>query len=297
MRFATLLLGGAAALQLGLPTRSPHAMRMRMQLPETDSKPAAEAALTANAMKSASSRPRGEVVRVENPVIIPNEQIEFTEINPEVEKANAAAPKELQEVIRRAEFWTNETCSILEVINVVGRVSAASDFAVRSEFTVAADREESLAQSGTMNRYEMAQRMGCTERIALVLNAPKLPFTNEKLAASVGMTCEEFNSIPVTVAATNVVYDALAESRSGLIPYAALDQRLTEWLNEDGSLNRSRFLTGLAKSRFVVIIAWFWFGKGNFVWVLLAAQALHDLRPDIFPTAKELGLDKVGFFV
>ena len=24
-----------------------------------------------------------------------------------------------------------------------------------------------------------------------------------------------------------------------------------------------RFMTGLAKSRFVVIIAWFWFGKGG----------------------------------
>ena len=101
----------------------------------------------------------------------------------------------------------------------------------------------------------------------------------------------------MTVAAANVVYDALAESRSGLIPYADLDKRRDEWVNEDGSINRSRFLTGLAKSRFVVIIAWFWFGKGNFVWVLLSAQALHDLRPDLFPTIKELGLDKVGFFV
>ena len=60
------------------------------------------------------------------------------------------------------------------------------------------------------------------------------------------------------------------------------------------SLDQVRFKIGLAKSRFLVIIAWFVFGKGNFVWVLIFAQALHDIRPDLFPTPKELGLDKVG---
>ena len=91
---------------------------------------------------------------------------------------------------------------------------------------------------------------------------------NEKLAASFGMTCADFEDIPVTVDACNVAYDALAESRSGLIPYADADKRRNEWLNDDGSFNQPRFLTGLAKSRFTVIIAWFIFGKGNFVWVL-----------------------------
>ena len=107
----------------------------------------------------------------------------------------------------------------------------------------------------------------------------------------------DFWSIPVTEAACNVVYDALAESRSGLIPYDTIDARRKEWVNADGSLNKPRFLIGLAKSRMLVIIAWFVFGKGNFVWVLVAAQALHDIRPDLFPTPKDLNLDKVGFFV
>ena len=30
---------------------------------------------------------------------------------------------------------------------------------------------------------------------------------------------------------------------------------------------------------------------------LRVAQALHDIRPDLFPTPKDLGLDKIGFFV
>ena len=137
--------------------------------------------------------------------------------------------------------------------------------------------------------------LGVTERIGQQ-NIPNRPFTNEKLAASFGMTCADFEDIPVTVDACNVAYDALAESRSGLIPYADADKRRNEWLNDDGSFNQPRFLTGLAKSRFTVIIAWFIFGKGNFVWVLVFVQALHDVRPDIFPTPKEAGLDKIGFF-
>ena len=68
-------------------------------------------------------------------------------------------------------------------------------------------------------------------------------------------------------------------------------------IKEDGSLDLVRFAVGLFKSRFVVIVAWFLFGKGNFVWVLVAAQALHDIRPDLFPTPKDLNLDKIGFFV
>jgi len=129
-------------------------------------------------------------------------------------------------------------------------------------------------------------------------NAPKRPFTDEKLAASVGLTCDDFNQLPVSIAACNIVYDALAESRSGLIPYADSDARRAAFTaTEDGSLDQTKFKIGLAKSRFLVIVAWFVFGKGNFVWVLVIAQALHDIRPDLFPTPKDLGLDKIGFFV
>ena len=52
-------------------------------------------------------------------------------------------------------------------------------------------------------------------------NVPNLPFTNAKIAASVGLTVDDFQALPVTRAACNVLFDGLAESRSGLIPYKA----------------------------------------------------------------------------
>ena len=91
--------------------------------------------------------------------------------------------------------------------------------------------------------------------------------------------------------------DALAESRSGLIPYATSDTRRAEWINDDGSLNVIRLKTGLIKSRLVVIFAWFWFGKGNFVWVLVSVKFLHDWKPDLVPSPVDMGLFKIGTFI
>ena len=50
----------------------------------------------------------------------------------------------------------------------------------------------------------------------------------------------------------------------------------------EGALDLGRLKFGLYKSRAVVIFAWFWFGKGNFVWILVIARTLADLRPDLF---------------
>eukprot|EP00316_Scyphosphaera_apsteinii_P009844 CAMPEP_0119309390 /NCGR_PEP_ID=MMETSP1333-20130426/15261_1 /TAXON_ID=418940 /ORGANISM="Scyphosphaera apsteinii, Strain RCC1455" /LENGTH=255 /DNA_ID=CAMNT_0007313351 /DNA_START=48 /DNA_END=815 /DNA_ORIENTATION=+ len=201
---------------------------------------------------------------------------------------------------RRAEFWSNETATLVDVVNVIGRFELYSDFNVRTDFTELTkqeEREEDERQGYTYKRYQMAQRMGCVERVALIQNAPNLPFTNARLAASIGLTCEDFNAMPVTKAMCNVVYDALTESRSTLIPYTVLDQRRAKLVSEDGAFDELAFRLGLYKSRFVVVVAWFLFGKGNFVWILVAAQFLHDLRPDVVPTPKDMGLFKIGTFI
>ena len=54
---------------------------------------------------------------------------------------------------------------------------------------------------------------------------------------------------------------------------------------------------GLYKSRALIIFAWFLFGKGNFVWVLVAAKLLHDWRPDAIPSPVDMGLFKIGTFI
>lgn len=273
-----VLVVGASALNLHAPVRAPRAAVARSPFARMEAPAVAEPApMTKDDIQ-------GVVVRWKP-----------SYSSPAFERVLKEQP-ELGKVIRRAEFWANETATTLEIINVVGRWRKHTDIKERTTFTQSSYRDEDLAQAGTEKRYKMALKLGCSERYGLIANAPNLPFTDEKLAASIGLTCEDFAEMPVTEAACNVVYDALAESRSGLIPYAVADERRDAWVNDDGSLNLPRFLIGLAKSRMLVIIAWFVFGKGNFVWVLVAAQALHDARPDIFPTVKELRLDKVGFF-
>ena len=42
--------------------------------------------------------------------------------------------------------------------------------------------------------------------VALLQNINALPFTNERLAASVGKSTAEFNAAPVSEAAVNVVF-------------------------------------------------------------------------------------------
>uniref|UniRef100_A0A7S3FJE6 Uncharacterized protein n=1 Tax=Haptolina ericina TaxID=156174 RepID=A0A7S3FJE6_9EUKA len=190
----------------------------------------------------------------------------------------------LGDILRRAEFWSNETATLLEVLNVLGRWQTADQIKERSLFTPEDmnPREENIFQSATKRRYEMAQRLGSCERMGLIQNAKGLPFTDEKLAASVGLTVDDFTEIPVTDAACNVVYDALAESRSGLIPYDVTDKRRASWIKEDGSFDVTLFKIGTIKSTFVVTCSWFMFGKGNFVWILLIARGLADAAPDKF---------------
>lgn len=200
----------------------------------------------------------------------------------------------MRSVWRRADFWVNETATMLEVVNALGRFETCSEWIERTEFAVVENyREENEAQSMTLKRYEMAKRLGCAERVAMWQNLPKLPFRNEALAASVGLTVEDFQSIPVTKGACNILFDGLAESRSGLIPYATMDARRAAMIKPDGSFNEVAFRIGHAKSTILIITGWFIFGKANFIWVLVTVKWLHDIRPDVVPSPVDLGLFKI----
>jgi len=57
------------------------------------------------------------------------------------------------------------------------------------------------------------------------------------------------------------------------------------------------FNLGLYKSRGLICTSWFLFGKGNFIWVLLAVKFAHDWRPDLIPSPVDMGLFKIGTFI
>jgi len=235
---------------------------------------------------------------VEAGKVVPTGPSEHSEASEAVKARILAEVPDLALGFRRAEFWSNQTATLLEVINVLGRFETCAEWKDRTIFSVVENtRQENEAQGETRERHDMALRMGCCERVALYQNLPSLPFTNAKLAESVGMTVEDFAGLEVTKAACNVVYDALAESRSGLIPYATIDQRRKALLDESGAFNEVAFRAGLYKSRALIIFAWFLFGKGNFVWVLVTVKFLHDWKPDVIPSPVDMGLFKIGTFI
>lgn len=187
-------------------------------------------------------------------------------------------------VYRRAEFWdgfSTNTATMIDIVNVLGRWEKCDEWSTRTKFTeVENPRDTSEAQAGTLNRYEMAQNLGVVERVALQQNCPQLPFRDAGLAAGVGLSVSDFADMPVKPAAVNIVYDALAESRSGLLPAEKIEARRNAWLNENGALNSISFATSLYKARFAVILSWFLFGKGNIVGIIVILKVIGDALGD-----------------
>jgi hypothetical protein len=98
----------------------------------------------------------------------------------------------------------------------------------------------------------MAVKLGTASRVALLQNINALPFTNERLAASVGKSAAEFNAAPISEAAVNVVFDALAESKNSLVAYAVVDKRRAAWLSPDGGFDVGAYSSSLAKAQAIV---------------------------------------------
>jgi len=58
--------------------------------------------------------------------------------------------------------------TVLEMVNVLGRWEKTEQWRTRSEFSVVEnERKPALAHTATKKRFEMAQRMGMAERVAM----------------------------------------------------------------------------------------------------------------------------------
>ena len=104
-------------------------------------------------------------------------------------------------------------------------------------------------QAATLNRYEMAQRLGYVERVALMMNIGKLPFQDEKLAKAMGLEVKDLDELPINPVAVNVVFDALSESKSSMLPPDVITRRRAQFFTDDGSVNELAFTLGLLKAR------------------------------------------------
>ena len=164
---------------------------------------------------------------------------------------------DLGQSFRRAEVWSSDTATLTDVINVVGRWESCSEWRERTEFREDVEEGKMLffedpVQPYTRKKYDMAVKLGTASRVALLQNINALPFTNERLAASVGKSAAEFNAAPISEAAVNVVFDALAESKNSLVAYAVVDERRAAWLSPDGGFDVGAYSSSLAKAQAIV---------------------------------------------
>lgn len=189
---------------------------------------------------------------------------------------SASAPQ-LAQTFRRAEFWDRGNADVIALANVLGRWEKPEEWEERTEFAVLEnDRVQSEEQAATKKRFEMAQRLGQVERVALQQNAAKLPFRNEAMAKACGLTCEDFNNMPVSPDAINILFDVLAESKSGLLPRDVVAARRDALIADDGGVNLGTLRLSLYKARILVILSWFVFGKGNLVGILVLLKVISD---------------------
>lgn len=206
-----------------------------------------------------------------------------------------AANPSLQVGFRRAEFWQAEKCTLLEALNVLGRWETSSEWSERTEFTSVRDVSAStMEHAGTRERYERANKMGVVQRVAHRQNIVKLPFRNTALAASVGLTIDDFNDMPLSDDAINVVFDVLAESKSGLIPPEDVDARRTALVDaRTGAFNEAGFRVALYKARALVIASWFVWGKGNIAALALLLKVISDTTGFSFEVFNRFSSDQI----
>ncbi len=190
----------------------------------------------------------------------------------------AAAAAAASKTLRSAEWWDEQSeATLLDVVNVLGRWQNSAEWKTRTRFAVPGSiREESMTQAASIDRYDYAVRNKLVERVALVQNVPNLPFRNAELAAAYGKTLDEMNALPVRPSAANIVFDALAQSKSSLLPEAVVDDRVQSFFNDDGTLNEGAIGAGMAKSRLAVTSGFILLGKGQLYGLAAIVRVVLD---------------------
>lgn len=110
-----------------------------------------------------------------------------------------------------------------------------------------------------------AKRNDLVERVAMQQNLPGLKFKDARLAAAFGKSTGDFDALPVSKAAIDVVFDALAQSKSSLLKQELADERKATWITAEGGIDEGAMATGLYKSRALVCFSWLFLGKGRVV--------------------------------
>ncbi|KAL1522258.1 hypothetical protein AB1Y20_017253 [Prymnesium parvum] len=106
------------------------------------------------------------------------------------------------------------------------------------------------------NRRAWCKRNGQAQRWWHNENVPLLRFTSAKLAASVGMTVTEMNARKVNPLALEVVFDALAQSQSGIVLKEKCNARRALYETRSGAFDSTAFAKDLARARKTVVLSY-----------------------------------------
>ena len=85
------------------------------------------------------------------------------------------------------------------------------------------------------------------------------------------------DAMPVSATAVGIVYDALAESKSGIIPKETIDKRVRQWRTAEGGLNYGAIAAGLYKSRLAVTTGFILLGKGQLYGAVIVVKVALDV--------------------
>ena len=86
----------------------------------------------------------------------------------------------------------------------------------------------------TPERRSFCVRQGLVQRYWFAQNVGQLPFRSKALAASVGSSVAELSRQPINPLAVDVAFDALAQSKSGILKREVCDARRASYEGADG---------------------------------------------------------------
>mmetsp|Transcript_31464 Transcript_31464/g.74301 ORF Transcript_31464/g.74301 Transcript_31464/m.74301 type:complete len:250 (-) Transcript_31464:324-1073(-) len=181
------------------------------------------------------------------------------------------------------------SASAVDVVNVLGRWSTYAQwerigelvqmdklFDADAEFKVKPKAQQSSGllapKKGngdwvmkTPERRRFCLRQGLVQRYWFSQNVGQLPFKSKALAASVGCSVAELNKRSLDPLAIDVVFDALARSKAGIVVRETCDQRRASYEAEDGSFDAATFVADLSGGRLKYLGSVLIFPGGPFI--------------------------------
>jgi len=186
----------------------------------------------------------------------------------------ATASVDPNEQLKRAKdlLGLEEGCSVKDIVNVLGRWTTYKqwdsvgelvqmDKLFNSDGTEIVQLKSQQTSSllapkkgngdwvkKTPQRRGFCLRRGLCQRYWHSENVGKLPFKSKSLAASIGCTVSELNSMPINPLATDVIFDALSQGNSGIIQREIADERRASYETPAG-FNLAAFKSDLSAGK------------------------------------------------